>query len=190
MAPSGFQACASGAEWSILWPIVVESGAKWDAGWAGVPALRDGLEHMFLGQFVHSIDDKGRITVPVRFRAALASGAYLTQGFERNLMVYTTESFTKLAERAKTLTTTNPEARAIRRVIFGGAADVDLDSQGRILIPPFLREYAQLEDSAALVGAGEYFEIWDAETWKQELDAVTDPEVNAQRFAAFDLSSG
>lgn len=145
---------------------------------------------MFLGQFVHSVDSKGRITVPVRFRAALSSGAYLTQGFERNLMVYTTDSFSQLAEKAKTLTTTDPEARAIRRVIFGGAADVDLDSQGRILVPPFLRDYAQLEEEAAIVGAGEYFEIWDAEFWRGELDSVTDPEVNARRFTAFDLSSG
>jgi MraZ protein len=145
---------------------------------------------MFLGQFIHSIDAKGRITVPVRFRASLSSGAYVTQGFERNLMVYTTESFQRLAEKAKTLTTTNPEARAIRRVIFGGAADVDLDSQGRILLPPFLRNYAQLEGEAALVGAGEYFEIWSAAFWQDELKSVIDPDTNARRFAAFDLSSG
>lgn len=145
---------------------------------------------MFLGQFVHSIDAKGRITVPVRFRASLSSGAFVTQGFERNLMVYTTDSFQQLANKAKTLTTTDPEARAIRRVIFGGAADVELDSQGRILVPPFLRDYAELEGEAALVGAGEYFEIWNAEIWQGELGAVTDPEINARRFAAFDLSSG
>jgi MraZ protein len=145
---------------------------------------------MFLGQFVHSVDAKGRITVPVRFRQALSDGAYVTQGFERNLMVYTTESFITLARSAKTLTTTNPEARAIRRVIFGGATDVEVDSQGRILIPSFLREYAQLEGEAAIVGAGEYFEIWNAEIWQKELEAVTDPEVNAQRFSAFDLTTG
>jgi MraZ protein len=145
---------------------------------------------MFLGQFVHSIDAKGRITVPVRFRASLSSGAYVTQGFERNLVVYTTDSFQRLADRAKVLTTTHPEARAIRRVIFGGAADVELDSQGRILLPPFLRDYAQLDNEAALIGAGEYFEIWNAELWQGELGSVTDPEVNARRFIDFDISSG
>ncbi|MFP3854200.1 MAG: division/cell wall cluster transcriptional repressor MraZ [Anaerolineales bacterium] len=145
---------------------------------------------MFLGQFIHSVDDKGRITVPVRFRQALSDGAFVTQGFERNLMVYTTESFVTLARSAKSLTTTNPEARAIRRVIFGGATEVDVDSQGRILIPGFLREYAQLEDEAAIVGAGEYFEIWNADIWQKELEAVTDPEANAQRFSDFDLTTG
>jgi MraZ protein len=79
---------------------------------------------MFLGQYTHNIDSKGRLTIPVRFRAALASGAFVTQGFERNLMVYTTESFTRLAQRATTLTTTDPEARAVRRVIFGGATEI------------------------------------------------------------------
>jgi MraZ protein len=145
---------------------------------------------MFLGQFTHNIDEKGRLTIPVRFRAALASGAYVTQGFERNIMVYTTESFLRLADRAKTLSTTNPEARAVRRVIFGGAADVQLDSSGRILIPPFLRLYAQLDGETSIVGAGEYFEIWNATAWQEVLVAVTDPDANAARFTAFDLSSG
>jgi len=79
---------------------------------------------MFLGQYTHNLDAKGRLTIPARFREALASGAYVTQGFERNLMVYTMESFERLAKRASTLTATDPEARAVRRVIFGGATEV------------------------------------------------------------------
>lgn len=145
---------------------------------------------MFLGQFTHTIDAKSRLIIPVRFRAALASDAYVTQGFERNLMVYTTESFQALARQANTLSTTNPEARAVRRVIFGGATEVSLDASGRILIPPFLREYAKLEGETTIVGAGEYFEIWNAELWAEVLVTVTDPETNAQRFTAFDLSTG
>lgn len=156
---------------------------------AGVSPYRSQLERMFLGQFAHAIDSKGRITVPVSFRAALSSGAYLTQGFERNLVVYTTDSFERMAKRAASLTTTNPEARAIRRMLFGRAADVTLDSAGRILIPPFQREYAELDNEVAIVGAGEYFEIWSTHLWDGELMAVTDPEVNARRFTEFDLSS-
>jgi MraZ protein len=145
---------------------------------------------MFLGQFTHSIDAKGRLTIPVRFRPALEPGAYLVQGFERNLMLYTMESFQRLAQSASTLSTTNPEARAIRRLIFGGATDVSLDSAGRILIPPFLRDYGQLDGEATIVGAGQYFEIWDSESWANELSSVTDPEINAQRFSDFDLPTG
>jgi MraZ protein len=145
---------------------------------------------MFLGQFAHTIDSKGRLTVPVRFRAPLASGAYVTQGFERNLLVYTTESFERLAKHANVLTTTDPEARAVRRMIFGGASDVALDSTGRILIPPFLRDYAHLDADVTLVGAGEYFEIWNTQDWLKELESVTDPETNSRRFSAFNLSAG
>jgi MraZ protein len=144
---------------------------------------------MFLGQYLHSIDAKGRITIPVGFRAALSSGAFVTQGYDRNLVVYTTDSFQRMAQRAASLTTTHPEARAIRRVIFGRATEISLDSAGRILVPPFQREYAQLEGEITLVGAGEYFEIWNSELWSSELASVSDPEVNAKRFVDFDLSS-
>jgi MraZ protein len=145
---------------------------------------------MFLGQFTHQLDDKGRIIIPVRYRAALSSGAYVTQGFERNLIVYTTECFQRLANRAGALSTTDPEARAVRRLIFGGASEVQLDASGRLLIPPFLRQYACLDSEAVIVGAGEYFEIWSAEAWKGELASVTDPEANAKRYKEFDLSVG
>lgn len=144
---------------------------------------------MFLGQYDHSIDAKSRLTVPVKFRAALASGAYVVQGFERNLMVYTTESFERLAKRAYSHTMTDPEVRAMWRVVFGGARQVNLDSAGRILIPTFLLEYAVLGTEAAIVGTGEYFEIWNPDDWAEELLSVTDPETNAGRFASFDLST-
>jgi len=145
---------------------------------------------VFLGQFAHNVDTKGRLTVPVRFRASLAAGAFVTQGFERNLMVYTTDSFERLAKRANMLSSTDPEARAVRRMIFGGATEVSLDSVGRILIPPFLREFAELKDEVTVVGVGEYFEIWSTQAWLKELASVTDAESNSRRFAAFDLSAG
>jgi len=126
----------------------------------------------------------------VRFRASLAAGAFVTQGFERNLMVYTTDSFERLAKRANMLSSTDPEARAVRRMIFGGATEVALDSVGRILLPPFLREFAELKDEVTVVGVGEYFEIWSTEAWLKELASVTDAESNSRRFAAFDLSAG
>ncbi len=145
---------------------------------------------MFLGQFTHHIDAKGRLTIPVKYRAALSSGAYITQGFERNLVVYTTESYNALAQRAKRLSNTDPEARAVRRLIFGRATEVAIDGSGRILIPPYLREYAQLDGETAIIGAGEYFEIWSAGAWDTELTSVADPDINTRRFSEFDLSTG
>lgn len=145
---------------------------------------------MFLGQFTHHIDAKGRLTIPVKYRAALSSGAFITQGFERNLVVYTTESYNALAQRARSLSSTDPEARAVRRLIFGRATEVTIDGSGRILIPPYLREWAQLDGETAIIGAGEYFEIWSAGSWDAELTSVADPDINARRFSDFDLSTG
>jgi MraZ protein len=145
---------------------------------------------MFLGQFTHHIDSKGRLTIPVRYRAALSSGVFITQGFERNLIVYTTESFHVLAQGAAKLSSTDPEARAVRRLIFGRADEISLDGSGRILIPSFLREYALLDGETTIVGAGEYFEIWNADAWGKELDSVADPDANTRRFVDFDLSAG
>jgi MraZ protein len=170
-----------------LWDEVGGSGTP---GFSGVRPLGEELEHLFFGQFSHNIDSKGRLTVPVRFRDALQEGAYVMQGFERNLVVYTTDDFKKLAQRASMLTTTDADARAVKRMIFGGATEVGLDSTGRILIPAFLREYARLQEEVAIVGAGEYFEVWDSKSWDQELVSVTDPDINARRFTQFDLSTG
>ena len=145
---------------------------------------------MFLGQYKYTTDSKGRLTIPVRYRAALASGATVTQGFERNLMVYTTESFQSLAKKAAALTSTDPAARAVRRLIFGGATEASLDSAGRILLPDFLRDYAGIEGDTFVVGAGQYFEIWRAEDWERERESVMDPNANSQRFVDYDLSTG
>jgi len=174
----------------ILWALVGRSGEKWDARHLRRSPLGGELEHLFFGQFSHNIDSKGRLTIPVRFREALQDGAYVIQGYERNLVVYTTDDFKKLAQRASVLTTTNADARAVKRMIFGRATEVNLDSTGRILIPSFLREYALLQDEVTLVGAGEYFEVWDSRSWNQELVSVTNPDTNAKRFADFDLSTG
>jgi MraZ protein len=143
---------------------------------------------MFLGQFTHSIDKKGRLTIPVSFRAALSSGAFIVQGFDRNLLVYTTDDYQKLALMAGKLSPTDQDARLVRRVIFGRAKPVELDASGRVLIPDFLRDFAHLGDEATIVGTGEYFEIWNAEDWTEHLEKVADPESNAQRFKDFDLS--
>lgn len=145
---------------------------------------------MFLGQYKYTTDDKGRLTIPVRFRAALASGAYVQRGFERNLIVYPAEVFQSISRKASNISTTNPAGRAVRRFVFGQAFEVQLDSNGRVLLPDYLREHAGLEGEVYIVGAGEYFEIWGVEAWERELAAMADPEANAGRFEDFDLSTG
>lgn len=145
---------------------------------------------MFLGQFRHNLDDKGRLTVPARFRdLLLADGAYVMQGFDQNLMVLTSPKFDTLSERIKTMSMTDPTARLLRRLLFSTAAPVEVDKVGRILLPQFLREHATLSSEAVVVGMGDYFEIWSPVLWSAQAEMLGDAQANADRFSALSLSA-
>ena len=143
---------------------------------------------MFLGQYTHSIDSKGRLTVPSRFRELLEQGAYISQGFERNLMVLTSAAFERISERVNGMSLTDPDARQLKRLIYATADRVEVDGSGRIRIPQFLREVANLDGDAVIVGAGDYFEIWSPTAWEPKAAELHDTEMNAQRFATLELS--
>ncbi len=145
---------------------------------------------MFLGQYQHNIDDKGRLTIPARFRELLEGGAYVTQGFEQNLMVLTTPAFERISARVNEMSITDPTARELKRLLFSTADRVEPDKNGRILIPQFLREVAKLDGEAMLVGAGDFFEIWAPAPWQAQMARLQDTEANAQRFVGLDVSSG
>ena len=121
---------------------------------------------MFLGEYEHSVDNKGRIAVPAKFRPRLEGGLVVTRGFERCLQVYPMEQWQALSERVSSLSLGNGEARALRRLLFAGAFDTELDRQGRILLPASLREYAGIVDAAIVIGMNTYFEIWAQDTWR------------------------
>jgi MraZ protein len=144
---------------------------------------------MFLGQYVHSFDDKSRLTVPARYRELIADGAFVVQGLDRNLMVLTPAAFEIVYQRIMAMNLTDPTARLLRRVILGNASQLDVDKSGRILIPQQLREFAGLDGEAVLVGQGDYFEIWAPKLWQQQVNQVQDAEANTQRFAALDLKT-
>jgi MraZ protein len=142
---------------------------------------------MFLGQFEHTIDVKGRLTIPVRFRELLNDGAYITQGLDPNLMVLTPPSFERLYDRVNELSMTDPDARQIKRLIFSNAAPVTVDNAGRILIPQFLRQFANLDSTVLVVGVGKHFEIWSPGLWAEQTLSLNDPKANAERFKNLDL---
>ena len=130
---------------------------------------------MFLGEYEHSVDNKGRIAVPAKFRPRLEGGLVVTRGFERCLQVYPVEQWQALSERVSSLSLGSGEARALRRLLFASAFDTELDRQGRILLPASLREYAGIADTAIVIGMNTYFEIWSQDTWAQtqtSLDAA------------------
>jgi len=127
---------------------------------------------MFLGEYDHTIDDKGRLTVPARFRAELAEGLVVTRGMDRCLLIYPIQEWYRLFERVTALPLNDRRARAIRRRLLSAASDVAPDSQGRVLIPPRLRTYASLSGDVIVAGNGTYIEVWNPQMWEGEREQV------------------
>ncbi|NLG97532.1 MAG: division/cell wall cluster transcriptional repressor MraZ [Chloroflexi bacterium] len=142
---------------------------------------------MFLGRYEHAIDEKGRLTIPVRFRELLSNGAYLTQGFDQNLMVLPAPSFELMCDHVNEMSMTDPVARQLKRFIFSSAERLEFDRAGRMLVPQFLREAAQLDGAAVIVGVGDYFEIWSPQNWAKQNELLLNAEANSHLFAELKL---
>jgi MraZ protein len=121
---------------------------------------------MLLGEYRHTIDEKGRLTIPAKYRGILAAGMVVTRGFDRNLMAFSLEGWEELAERVKKLPWSDPGAREFRRRVFSGAIDLVPDRQGRVLLPPYLREFANINGEVVITGMQDYLEIWNGESWE------------------------
>ena len=145
---------------------------------------------MFLGQFQHSIDEKGRLMIPARYRELLAAGAFITQGFDKCLMVMTDVYFQQVYDRINAMNLADPTARLLRRLILSNAYPVEVDRVGRSLVPQNLRQALALESEAIVAGQGEYFEVWTPAAWNEQMDQLQEIETNNQRFATLDLSKG
>lgn len=129
----------------------------------------------FLGRYEYAMDERGRVPVPPRYRDALAQGAVLGQGSpDRCLRLYTEESFEQEAVLYTSEPATRRAGRITRHAFFARSFPVDLDRQGRILVPAALRTYAGLEGNALVVGSGEWLEIWDPERFDAEMAVVDD----------------
>ena len=144
---------------------------------------------MFLGQYQHSIDEKGRLMIPARYRELLAGGAFITQGFDKCLMVMTEDYFKVVYERINAMNLADPTARLLRRLILSNAYAVEVDKVGRILVPGNLRQVISLESESIIAGQGEYFEVWTPAEWATQMTQISDTEANNQRFSTLDLSS-
>jgi MraZ protein len=146
---------------------------------------------MFLGHFQHNLDDKGRLMIPARFRELLEGGAFITQGFDKCLMVMTETYFKQVYDRIEAMNLADPTARLLRRLILSNAYPVEVDKVGRILVPQNLRTFLGIENGELIVaGQGEYFEVWTPALWKDQMDQLQDTDANNQRFSTLDLSKG
>jgi transcriptional regulator MraZ len=123
---------------------------------------------LFLGEFEHTIDDKGRLAVPARFRAALQDGLFITRGLDRCLVIWDSESWRAQAERVRSLNPWQGDARRLQRHFFSGAVPAQPDKLGRVVIPQFLREYAQLDSDVIVVGLADRIEVWARGEWERE----------------------
>lgn len=122
---------------------------------------------MFMGEFHHTVDEKGRIIVPAKFRENLGSSFVITRGMDKCIFAYPRSEWTHLESRLKSLPFTKADARAFTRFFFSGACEVEQDKQGRILLPANLREYAQLQKEAIVIGVSTRVEIWSKELWEE-----------------------
>lgn len=141
---------------------------------------------MFLGRYAHNIDSKGRLAIPARFRDALGAEIVITRGIDRCLAVYPMETWTPLAEKVSALSISDPDARYFRRMVFAEASYLDVDRQGRILVPVELRRYAEIDREAIVVGVHSYIELWSPGRWEAQAQVMDEEGSSiAERLAEF-----
>lgn len=119
-----------------------------------------------MGEYQHTLDTKGRLIVPAKFREDLGAGAVLTRGLDHCLFLFPMDEWRVLEEKLKTLPLTKAGARQFVRFLFSGATECELDKQGRLIVPQNLRDYAKIQKDAVVIGVSNRIEIWSKETWE------------------------
>jgi len=122
---------------------------------------------MFIGEYQHAIDEKGRVSLPVKFRAKLASGCVVTRGIDKCLWVFPADEWEKLAEKISELPITQKDSRNFSRLILSGAVDLSIDKLGRINLPSYLKEYAGVNKKVTITGMYNRIELWPEESWNK-----------------------
>lgn len=130
---------------------------------------------MFIGEYQHTIDEKGRLAVPAKFRKDLNKGAVITRGLDNCLFLYPMEEWTALADKLSKLPIGQANTRAFARLMLAGAMDADLDKQGRVIIPDYLRKFAKIGKKVVLAGLYNRIEVWDEGEW-EKFKASTEKE--------------
>ncbi len=122
---------------------------------------------MFIGEYSHSIDNKGRVAVPAKFRRDLSDGVVITRGLDHCLFAYSKTEWEVFAEKISKLPFSQKKSRAFARLMLAGAWDAELDSQGRVIIPEYLRKYASIKKHVTVTGLYNKIEIWDEDKWNE-----------------------
>ena len=135
---------------------------------------------MFIGEYSHSVDEKGRLSVPMKFRNELAIGCVLTRGLDGCLWLYPQEGWNKIAGQVSELPITQKDARSFSRFILSGAMDLKIDKAGRINLPKYLADYAEIKNKVVVTGMHTRLEIWASEKWESFKDEM---ENNSEEVA-------
>lgn len=122
---------------------------------------------MFIGEYNHNLDSKGRLAVPAKFRSLLKGGAVVTRGLDNCLFLYPKKQWEVLAKKLAALPISQAKARAFSRLMLAGAMDVEFDTQGRITLPEYLRKFAVLKKKTTIAGLYDRLEIWDESVWNK-----------------------
>jgi MraZ protein len=133
---------------------------------------------MFIGEYTATIDEKGRISIPAKFRPQLKSKVVVTRGLDNSLFLYTLDEWKKLAEKLASLPISTANTRAFSRLMLAGAMDCDIDKQGRIILPGYLKEFAKINKKLIFAGLYNRIEIWSSDLWAT-YKKVTEKESNA-----------
>lgn len=140
---------------------------------------------MLIGEYIHTIDEKNRLSFPVKFRKEMGKKVVVTPGLDRCLFVFTTKEWEKIAERLAASSMLHGDSRSFNRYLLGGAVEVDVDQSGRILVPEFLKTRAEFKGKVAIVGVHTRVELWDEAMWKQYKRSVeTDADALAERLGS------
>lgn len=132
---------------------------------------------MFIGEHAHSVDEKGRVSIPAKYRDQLSEGVVVTRGLDHCLWLYTKQGWEKIAKRLAELPISQQKSRAFARLMLAGAWDAEIDSQGRVVLPEYLRKYAGLSKHVIIAGLYSRVEIWDEDKW-QEYSEKTQADSN------------
>lgn len=122
---------------------------------------------MFIGEYHHALDDKGRLQIPVKFRSDVQKGAVVTRGLDACLFVYTRREWNILAEKLARLPISQAKSRAFSRLMLAGAMELEIDRQGRVVLPEYLRQFAGLKRKIVIAGLYNRLELWDADAWEK-----------------------
>jgi MraZ protein len=157
-------------------------GRSGKIGWKG------GVKGMFMGEYQHTIDDKGRMIIPSKFRDELGTRFVVTRGLDNCLFVYPESEWKIIEQKLKSLPFTRSDARAFTRFFFSGAIECELDKQGRVNIPANLRTYSELIKDCVVIGVSNRVEIWSKEVWENYFDSSAESfnEI-AEKIVDFDL---